>query len=426
MKRVVVVGAGFGGLDAARHLASRTEDAELEVVLIDKHNYHTFMPLLYQVATSMQNVESIAFPVRALFHGKRNIRFLLAEVQRVDAANRKLETSAGAVEYDYLVLAGGSVTNFFGMDSVADVAFELKDLHDATRLRNHILESFEKASLSDDPQQQRALMTFVVVGGGPTGVEFSGALSELVHHVLVKDFPHLPVKDSRIILVEAANHLLAPFPKHLQQYALEHLKKMGVDVRLGNAVKEATPSKVLLNDGTEIQSCTLFWAAGVKASKIGETLDVELQRGGRIPVTHDLSMHNYPEIFVIGDMMYLEQDGKPLPMVAPVAMQGGEYVASAITRRENGLPPEPFRYTDKGSMAVIGRNAAVAYTKGIKMKGFLAWIAWLGLHLYYLVGFRNRAITLVNWAFDYIFFSRQVRLINKPPQEDDGTSDAVK
>lgn len=418
MKKVVVVGAGFGGLDAARHLASRAEDAELEVVLVDKHNYHTFMPLLYQVATAMQNVESIAFPVRALFHGKRNIKFLLAEVERIDAANKKLETTVGPVEYDYLVLAGGSVTNFFGMDSVANVAFELKDLHDATRLRNHILESFEKASRCDDPAQQKALMTFVVVGGGPTGVEFSGALSELIHHVLSKDFPQLPVQDSRIILVEAGDHLLAPFPKPLQQYALQHLKNMGVDVRLGNAVKEAAPTKVLLKDGTEIQSCTLFWAAGVKAAGIGETLDVELQRGGRIPVTSDLSMQNYPDIFVIGDMMYREQDGKPLPMVAPVAMQSGEYVASAIARRENGLPAKPFHYTDKGSMAVIGRNAAVAFVKGFKMKGFPAWIAWLGLHLYYLVGFRNRAITLVNWAFDYIFFSRQVRLINKPSDDE--------
>lgn len=419
MKKVVVVGAGFGGLDAARNLASRAEDAELEVVLVDKHNYHTFMPLLYQVATAMQNVESIAFPVRALFHGRRNVEFLMGEVQRVDAPNKKLETTVGPVEYDYLVLAGGSVTNFFGMDSVANVAFELKDLHDATRLRNHILESFEKASRCDDLQKQQALMTFVVVGGGPTGVEFSGALSELIQHVLSKDFPQLPVHDSRIILVEAGDHLLTPFPKPLQQYALQHLKNMGVDVRLGNAVKEATPVKVLLKDGTEIQSCTLFWAAGVKAAGIGETLDVELQKGGRIPVTSDLSMQNYPDIFVIGDMMYREQDGKPLPMVAPVAMQGGEYVAAAIARRENGLPAKPFHYSDKGSMAVIGRNAAVAFVKGFKMKGFPAWIAWLGLHLYYLVGFRNRTITLVNWAFDYIFFSRQVRLINGAPKEDD-------
>lgn len=419
MKRVVVVGAGFGGLDTARHLASSADDGELEVVLVDKHNYHTFMPLLYQVATAMQNTESIAFPVRALFHGKRNIRFLLAEVQRVDAANKKLETTVGPVEYDYLVLAGGSVTNFFGMDSVAEVAFELKDINDATRLRNQILESFEKASRCDDPEEQKALMTFVVVGGGPTGVEFSGALSELIQHVLVKDFAQLPVHDSRIILVEAGDHLLSPFPAPLQKYALERLKQMGVDVRLGNAVKEATPTKVLLKDDTEIKAHTLFWAAGVKASRIGETLDVELQKGGRVPVTSDLSMQNHPEVFVIGDMMYLEQDGKPLPMVAPVAMQSGEYVVSAIAARERGQAPKPFHYTDKGSMAVVGRNSAVAFTKGIKMKGFIAWIAWLGLHLYYLVGFRNRAITLVNWAFDYIFFSRQVRLINKAPKEDD-------
>ncbi|MEO6908202.1 MAG: NAD(P)/FAD-dependent oxidoreductase [Abditibacteriaceae bacterium] len=418
MKRVVVVGAGFGGLDAARHLASRADDAELEVLLVDKHNYHTFMPLLYQVATAMQNVESIAFPVRALFHGKRNIEFLLAEVQRIDATNKKLETTTGPVEYDYLVLAGGSVTNFFGMDSVAKVAFELKDLNDATRLRNQILESFENASCCDDSEKQKALMTFVVVGGGPTGVEFSGALSELIQHVLTKDFPHLSVNHSRIILVEAGDHLLTPFPKSLQQYALQRLKTMGVDVRLGNAVKEATPTKVVLKDGTEIKTHTLFWAAGVKAANIGKTLGVELQKGGRVPVTSDLSIKVHPDIFVVGDMMYLEQDGKPLPMVAPVAMQSGEYVAAAISRRESGKPAKPFHYTDKGSMAVVGRNAAVAFTKGIKMKGFPAWIAWLGLHIYYLVGFRNRLITLVNWAFDYIFFSRQVRLINKAPKED--------
>jgi len=414
MKRVVIVGAGFGGLDAARHLASRKDDAALEVILIDQHNYHTFMPLLYQVATSTLNVESIAFPVRALFHGMRNMRFLLTEVQRVDAANKRLETDTGLVEYDYLVLAGGSVTNFFGMQNVEKLAFDLKGLHDATSLRNHILECFEKASRCDDEAQRQALMTFVVVGGGPTGVEFSGALSELINHVLVKDYPQLPIDKARIIMVEAQEHLLTPFPPPLRQYAQKRLESMGVEIRLGHSVADATPEKVLLKDGTEIPSHTLFWSAGVKASGLGGSLGVELQRGGRVPVQQDLSVAAHPEIFVIGDMMYFEQDGKPLPMLAPVAMQSGEYVAGAILRRETGKPATTFRYFDKGSMAVVGRSAAVASVKKLKLKGFFAWLAWLALHLYYLVGFRNRTITLISWMFDYIFFSRQVRLINKP------------
>lgn len=423
MKRVVIVGAGFGGLEVARHLASHDvagkDRTDLEVVLVDQHNYHTFMPLLYQVATSTLNVESIAFPVRALFHRMRNVQFLLAQVQRVDVENKKLETTAGPVPYDYLVLAGGSVTNFFGMESVAQVAFDLKELNDATRLRNHILECFEMASRCDDPPQMRALMTFVVVGGGPTGVEFSGALSELIEHVLVKDFPQLPVAKAKIILLEGQKNLLAPFPAPLQQYALQRLQKMGVDVRFEHVVQEATAEKVLLKDGTEIQTRTLFWAAGVQAATLGKTVGVELQKGGRLQVTSDLSLKEHPEIFAIGDMMYLEQDGKPLPMVAPVAMQSGAYVAAAIARREAGQPAKQFHYRDKGSMAVVGRSAAVAFVKGFQLKGFFAWLAWLGLHLYYLVGFRNRAITLISWAFDYIFFSRQVRLINKPPKENE-------
>ncbi len=419
MKRVVIVGAGFGGLDAAKDLATRKDEGNLDVLLIDRYNFHTFIPLLYQVATAMINEEDIAFPIRALFHGKKNLRFLLASVERVDAPSKRLETSAGPVEYDYLILAGGSVTNFFGIDSVAKNAFEIKELYKASRLRNHILECFEKASQSEDPKEREALMTFVVVGGGPTGVEFSGALGELICHVLVKDFPLIPVGDSRVILIEAADRLLGPFPESLGKYAAKRLQEMHVEIRLGQAVKEATPTKVLLGDGSEIPTHTLFWAAGVQAADLVKTLDIDLQKGRRLPVKGDLSLEKYPEVFVIGDMMYYEQDGKPLPMLAPVAMQSGEYAATAIKAREAGKSLKPFRYFDKGSMAVVGRNAAVANVRGFTLKGFPAWIAWLGLHLYYLVGFRNRASTLVNWAFDYIFFSHQVRLINRPPKDED-------
>ena len=414
MKRVVIVGMGFGGLETVHHLGG----SDLDVLVLDRHNYHLFQPLLYQVATAELNVEAIAYPIRAIVRKWKNVRFRMCEVIGLDIEKREVLISSDEgddrVGYDYLVVAAGSATNFFGNTQIMEHAFDLKQLNDAIHLRNQILSMYERAMLETDPVIRRALMTFVVVGGGPTGVEFSGALSELAYNVLAKDFAGLAVNETRIVLVESSDHLLTPFPPNLREYALKRLQHMNVEVLLNNRVTGATQDKVFLHDGSEIQAHTLFWAAGVCAAPIAQAIPVEKARGGRVPVEPDLSLEAHPEIFVIGDLMYLEQDGGPLPMVAPVAMQGGKYVARRIQDKEHNKTTEPFRYYDKGSMAVIGRSAAVAISKGLKMKGFIAWIAWLFLHVYYLIGFRNRVMTLMSWAHNYAFYDRQVRLITKP------------
>jgi NADH dehydrogenase len=413
MKRVVIVGMGFGGMEAARELAG----ADVEVLVIDRHNYHLFQPLLYQVATAELNVEAIAYPIRAITRDWKNVRFRMAEVMGLDVEKREIlitsEEGDDRVAYDYLVLAAGSTTNYFGNTEIMQHSYDLKLLNDAIDLRNQILSVYERAMLEKDEARRRALMTFVIVGGGPTGVEFSGALSELAHSVLAKDFQGLDVDETKIILVESSDEILSMFAPELREYALKRLEKMRVQVMLNNKVSGASEGKVLLQSGEEIASHTLFWAAGVRASPLGETIPIEKARGGRVPVEPDLSLKAHPEIFVIGDLMHLEQDGAPLPMVAPVAMQGGKHAARVILAREQSKKIEPFHYFDKGSMAVIGRNSAIAMAKGLKMKGFIAWVAWLLLHVYYLIGFRNRALTLMSWAHDYIFYDRQVRLITR-------------
>ena len=413
MKRVVIIGMGFGGIRAANNLSG----TGLDVLVLDRRNFHLFQPLLYQVATSTLEQEAIAYPIRTIVRRWKGVRFQMSEVQRVDLEQRQVVTADGPIAYDYLIVAAGSVTNFFGLESIMKHAYDLKQLQDAVSLRNHILGAYERAAKETDPAIREALMTFVVVGGGPTGVEFSGALTELAHHMLVSDYPGLPVQQSRIILVEAMDRILAPFPEKLREYALARLQRMGVEVRLGVSVKEAEPDRVLLSDGTEIRSYTLFWAAGVRASPLSDAIPVPKARGGRIPVEPDLSLKDHPEVFIIGDMAYLEQDGAPLPMLAPVAMQEGEHAAKVIVSRERGQNVAPFRYWDKGFMAVIGRNAAVAVAKSFKLKGFIAWVAWLGLHLFFLIGFRNRLMTLLNWAYDYVFYNRRVRLITYQPDD---------
>ena len=414
MKRVVIVGMGFGGIRAAHGLAGKG----LDVLVLDRQNFHLFQPLLYQVATAMLGQESIAHSIRSIIRHYRGVRFEMAEVQSIDLEHRQVVTAnAGTIPYDYLVVAAGSVTNFFGNAEVQQHAFDLKQLQDAVTLRNHVLGVFERAVKETDSAKREALMTFVVVGGGPTGVEFAGSLSELIHHVLTKDYPELPVHKSRILMLEASDRLMGPFPKKLQGYARRRLERMGVKVRLKTPVSGATPERVLLKDGTEIPCYTLFWAAGVEAAPIAVTLATPKAKGGRVVVEPDLSLKEHPEVFIIGDMAYLEQNGNALPMLAPVAMQGGEYVAQAIAGREQGANIKPFRYWDKGTMAVIGRSSAIASVGPIKLMGFPAWLAWLGLHLFYLIGFRNRVLTAIDWAFDYLFFDRQVRLITGADNE---------
>lgn len=417
MKRVVIVGMGFGGVRAARELAGQG----VELVLIDRHNYHLFQPLLYQVATAGLEQESIAYPIRAMARNWPGARFLLAEVTGADLDTRELKTSAGEVPYDYLIVGGGSVINYFGNESVARHAFDLKKLADAEQLRNHILWSCERAVAEKDTKRRRALMTFVIVGGGPTGVEFAGALIELVHYVLSKDYPELPSRDARIILVEAADRLLLAMPLQLSAYSARKLRTMGVELLFGRRVTGATAETVELDGGETLNANTLFWSAGVCAAPLAAALGLPQGAGGRVPVEPDLSLAGRPEIFVVGDMAHLEQDGKPLPMVAPVAMQMGIHAARTILALEWERSVPPFRYRDKGSMATIGRSAAVATTQGLNLTGYPAWLAWLLLHLYYLIGFRNRTVVLLNWAYYYWFHERQVRLITDNEREKTGS-----
>ncbi|MDD2852075.1 MAG: NAD(P)/FAD-dependent oxidoreductase [Desulfuromonadaceae bacterium] len=407
-KRVVIAGMGFGGLRAARALAG----SDVELIMIDRNNYHLFQPLLYQVATAGLEQEEIAYPLRGLVRRWHNASFLLAEICGVNFADKCVQTDAGPVQYDYLVVAAGSRTNFFGMESVVAHAFDLKRLDQAEDLRNHILLMFERASHEPDAKLRSALLTFVVVGGGPTGVEFSGALRELIVYVLSQDHPDIAVSDTRIILMEATDSLLTAMPDDLRRYAYDKLRSMGVEVMLESRVVGATAASVELYGGTEIASHTLLWSAGVSAAELaGYLRDVESGAGGRIMVQPDLTIHDHPEVFVVGDMACCTKDGVPLPMMAPVAIQQGEYAARAIMAREQGRSLPAFHYLDKGAMATIGKSSAVATAAGFKFRGFIAWVAWLLLHLYYLIGFRNRLIVMMNWTYAYWFQERQVRLI---------------
>jgi NADH dehydrogenase len=407
--RVVIVGAGFGGLAAARELA----DADVDVLMINRTNYHGFWPLLYQVATAGLEPESIAYPVRAILRRYRNADFLLAEVNGVDFEQRAVLTDVGPVMYDYLVLAAGSTTNFFGNERFERYTLGMKDLDEAQRLRNHILTCFEHAVAETDPARRAALLTFVVVGGGPTGVELAGAFIELIRHVMRKDYPVLDVRQAHVVLVEATDRVLATFPESLQRAALDRLRRMGVDVRLSAPVADTRPGVLVFKDGTELAAETIVWAAGVRASPLAEALGVTLGRGARVKVEPTLTLPGHPEVFVIGDMAYLEgyRPGVPYPMVAPVAIQMGEQAARNIIARTRRNPMKPFRYFDKGQMATIGRSAAVLDAFGIQLTGWPAWVGWLFVHLMELVGFRNRALVLLNWAYSYFTYDRGVRLI---------------
>ncbi|MEO6458689.1 MAG: NAD(P)/FAD-dependent oxidoreductase [Chloroflexia bacterium] len=404
-----MVGVGFGGLNAARNLAGQ----DVDVLMLDKNNYHGFWPLLYQVATAGLEPESIAYPVRAIFHRSRNVRFRMTEVQAIDLVMHKITTTGRPLTYDYLIIAAGSANNYFGNDALAQHTFGLKDIEDAERLRNKMLLAFEQASTELDPERRRAMMTFAVIGGGPTGVELSGALSELVHHVLVKDYPMLHIADVRIILVEAADRILAAFPESLQKSAREKLESMKVEVRLNAPVDTVEDDLIRLKDGTTIAASTVIWAAGVRSARLADTLNAELARGSRVKITPELHLPGHSEVFVIGDMAYLEgyKGADAYPMVAQVAIQQGKQSANNILRRLRGEPVQPFKYFDPGAMATIGRRSAVLDAFGVQLSGRLAWFGWLFIHIMYLVGFRNRLIVLTNWAFNYFSYERGVRLI---------------
>jgi len=406
---VVIVGAGFGGLRAARALRR----APVQVVLLDRNNYHLFQPLLYQVATAGLEPDQIAKPVRAILRGQKNFDFRMVEVSGVDFNGRRLQTSAGPIAYDFLILAHGGETNFFGLDGVQTHGLSLKDVADAVEIRNHVLTCFEQAMLEPDPERRRARLTFVVVGGGPTGVEMAGALSELIRLVLVKDYPRLNIKDVRILLLEATDKLLAAMPERLREAAGRTLWRKWIEVRFGASVADFDGERVRLKSGEVIPARTVIWAAGVKAASLNEGVGLAAGRQGRIAVESTLQVPGHPEVYLIGDASYVEEHGAPLPMVAPVAIQMAEAAAQNIVRTMRGKPLQPFRYRDQGTLATIGRNAAVAHVFGLQLSGFPAWVMWLVVHIIQLIGFRNKLFVLLNWAWDYFFYERAVRLITR-------------
>lgn len=412
LPRVVIVGAGFGGLRVAQEL----KGMPVEILLVDQHNYHTFQPLLYQVATAALDPEEIGHSVRGIFQSQEQFSFRLGRVTGVDWATKELLLEKGDPEhFDYLVLAAGTVTNFFNIEGIEDHSFPLKSMEEATRLRSHILRQFELADMAPALMEQ-GVLNFVIVGGGPTGVEMAGSLTELFHMVLRKDFPHLNVSKARVILVEAMDKVLLPFAEPLRQNALKTLQERGVEVMLNEAVVKATAESITLKSGKVIPTRTIIWGAGVKASPLGAAIGLETTRGGRVVVNPDLSVPGHPEVFVIGDMAASKDaQGNLYPQLAQVAIQGGKHVVRQIGRRLQDEPGRPFVYHDPGTMATIGRNAAVAqFPIGWKFTGFIAWLMWLFLHLMYLVGFRNRLNVFVNWMWNYFTYDRSPRLILGP------------
>jgi NADH dehydrogenase len=405
--RVVIVGAGFGGLKAAQVLSR----AHLELTLIDRNNHHLFQPLLYQVAAAYLDPEQIAKPVRGIFRGRGNVSFRMTEMTGVDLTNRVVHTSSGGVDYDYLILAVGGQTNFFGMEGVQKHGFALKRLSDGVGIRNHLLESFERAALEPDAERRRSLLSAVVGGGGAAGVEMAGALAELTGSVLSRDFKEFGSDDIRIILCEGADRLLPDLPADLAREAQRILKAKGVEVRLSSFITDYDGEEVRLKTGPPIPAGTLIWTAGIQAAAITRKLGLPLDAGGRITVEPTLQVPGHPEVFAIGDGAYWEEEGKPIPMVAPAAVQMAEVAAANILRRTRGEALRPFHYRNPGALATIGRNAAVARVKGVKFRGFSAWLVWLVVHLIRLVGFRNRLVVLINWAWDYFFFERASRII---------------
>lgn len=412
--RVIVIGAGFGGLNVAKQLVKQPVD----VLLIDRNNFHLFTPLLYQVATCGLDPSQIAYPVRRLFRNAQNVRFRLGEVTEINTHAKTITVKENEVlhiePYDYLVIAAGSTNNFFGNEKIERFAFGMKDLGEAITLRNQILRLFEKAAWVQSEEERAALTTIVVVGGGPTGLETAGAIYELYNYVLKMEYSHLQNMEAKVILVEALPHLLTPYPDNLRQAALDQLRSVGVEVMLNTKVKDVDEFHVEMEDGQIIKTYTLIWSAGVKGSAIATSLGIELQRGERIPIEASTEVIGLPDVFAIGDIAYLEnpKDRLAYAQVSPVAIQQGKLVASNILRKIKGEAMQPFRYNDRGIMATIGRSRAVAWVfYRVQLTGLLAWLAWLVLHLLWLLGFRNRLQVLLNWMWNYLAYDRSVRVL---------------
>ena len=407
LPRVVIVGAGFGGLTAAKALRG----APLGVTLIDRHNYHLFQPLLYQVATAALSPADIAAPIRGILRGAENCAVMLAKVTGIDPVTRSVMTDRGDVPYDYLILATGARHAYFGHNEWEAAAPGLKKIDDATELRRRILIAFERAETEADMDERTRLLTFVIVGGGATGVEMAGAIAELAKNALATDFKNIDPRDARIVLVEAGPRILPVFDPSLSDYAKGALESLGAEVMLGKAVTACDETGVALGD-ERIESRTVIWAAGVRASSAGKWLDVETDRAGRVLVNPDLSVPAWPDIFVLGDTALVkDESGKPLPGVATVAQQQGRYVAKLLKYRTRGKDLPPFRYKDPGILATIGRNRAIAQIGRWKFTGFPAWVLWSFVHIYGLIGFRSRFVVALSWLWSYLTYERGGRLI---------------
>jgi NADH dehydrogenase len=407
--RVVVVGAGFGGLQAARKLAR----APVEVTVIDRHNYHLFQPLLYQVATAALSPADIAEPIRVVLRRQQNATVLLDEVIGVDTEAHQVKTRFGAAQsYDYLVVATGSQYTYFGHNDWPRLAPCLKSVDDATLIRRRVLLAFEEAETATDPARRQRLLTFVLVGAGPTGVEMAGALAELAHASLSRDFRHINPHTAYILLVEAGPRVLSGFPEKLGAFARNSLERMGVEVLLDTPI-ESIDAHGVIAKGRRIEAANVIWCAGVEASPVAQWLGAPAAKGGRVRVASDLSVPGHPEIFVIGDAAWVTgPDGEPLPGLAPVAKQQGHYVGELIARRARGeLMPPPFRYRNEGELATIGRHSAVADLGRIRLTGWVAWVLWGIVHIFFLIGFRNRMAVFLNWIWAWLTYGRGARLI---------------
>ncbi len=407
MPRVVIVGAGFGGLRAARAL----RDAPVHVTVIDRQNHHLFQPLLYWVATAGLSPADICSPIRGILRKQKNTEVVLEEVTGVDVQEQRVLMGDRSVPYDYLVLATGAHDNYFGHPEWEQNAPGLKSIVDAISIRRKILVAFEAAETETDPEKVKELLTFVLVGAGPTGVEMAGAISELAHKALASDFRHIDTRMTRIILIEAAPRILGAFPESLARKTQKKLISMGIEVRTGMPVTDLDEHGVVV-DGERINAATIIWGAGVSASPLGKWLGAEVDRAGRVKVASDLSVQGHPNVFVIGDTASAMQNGKALPGVAQVAIQGGRYVASVIIDRVAGKElNKPFHYRDKGNLATVGRSYAIVDIGKIRLTGFFAWLLWLAVHIYFLVGFRNRLVAIFQWAWEYLTYARGARLI---------------
>ena len=408
---VIILGAGFGGLEATKALGR----AAVKITLIDRQNYHCFQPLLYQVATAALSPADVAWPIRHILRQQENATVLMTEVNGIDPVARTVSTEAGPFSFDFLVIATGARNSYFGHHHWADVAPGLKRIEDATRIRRNILSAFEEAELARDDSERKRLLTFVIIGGGPTGVEMAGAIAEVARQTLARDFRRIDPRTARIVLIEGGPRLLPTFSERHSNYARDTLAAMGVDVMTSNPVLECDSRGVDLAGG-RVEAGSVIWAAGITASPAAQWISAERDRGGRVVVRPDLSLHGFSDIFVIGDTASVKDaSGRPVPGLASAAKQMGKYVGKFIAARVGGQSLPPFRYRHEGSLATIGRRAAVVELGPIQLKGFIGWMFWSAVHIYFLIGLRNRFVVAVTWLWSYVTFKRGARLITEVP-----------